>query len=432
MLRTAVARDLPAALLATLLAGCCLPAPAPSPDAPTPPPPPATPPAPSSGGTSASSGAPPPPGPFLSRLPETTSRSDSHLEARARANRIPQSEDLREEFASLVDGPAGDVTGGRLLCDLQMPATPWFRSRPDMRARFTLAGGATMVADGRDNRDNVTLAVPVDRLTAGDALRIEVHDRDLFNNDDFLDAIDTPFPGHFPLIKQGGARKLTVTCRHQSADVVAPRFADARRVSAERLDQWRTSLADALHPARPDLGYPWDRHEAMEEAIDGMAALVGWEEPAVVAARQDRLAGVSAWETRAATLVKTLLAKAHAGKDALAIRGLGSVGPISVTCGEQGVRALLAGTPVAGEASPPCVVQTVTSVDMADPATMGTWEVALVLPEGRTERLILLTTKPGSAIWQTAALGGALGSSPIKTAVMLRVSDGRTAELWRL
>jgi len=425
------------ALLAAPLDGCCVPAPSPTTERPTPPPDPQAAPTPGGSAPSGAVSAPSGTAPALSgsasappsSRPASLTRADSQLEDRAKRNDIPQVGDRRAEFAALVDAPAGDITGGRLFCDLQMPNTPWFRSRPDMRARFTLGRGATMIADGHDNRDNVTLAVPVATLAAGDSIRVEVHDRDLFNKDDFLDAVDATFPGHLPLIAQGGAKKLQITCRHQGADVVANRFAAASAAGARAMETWRTSLGDALHPARLDLGYPWVTHRAMEDGIDGMAALVGWEEATVATARQDRIASLAAWERQATALVKTLRADALPGKDAVAVDGLGTVGPISVTCGEEAVRALLAGTPVAGEASPPCVVQTVTDADFAASAR---WEMALVMPEGRTESLSLLTPKAGSAIWQTSALGAPLGGSPIKEAALLRLSDGENATFWRL
>ena len=146
-------------------------------------------------------------------------RPDRDLPGRMRQNVVPQLPDARDRFSDATD-PPGPVQGGLLLCDLQMPGTSWFLSRPDIRARVRFGSSAPVVVDGPDNRDQVTVSVPVASLEVGQELAIEALDRDLFNRDDFLDRGEVSYAGRFPLFLTGAGRKLRATCRLMDSETV--------------------------------------------------------------------------------------------------------------------------------------------------------------------------------------------------------------------
>ena len=419
-------------------AGCFLPFDAPSdPDAPTPLPPAL------SGDVAEGSGG-------ATTAEETTSaaestagraggigwtvRPDSHLEDRAARNLLPQLPDAREVFTGIQDAPAGDgVQGGLLLCDLRMPGTPWFKSRPDMRAKFTVGGSALMLADGRDNRDAATLGVPVERLAKGDTLSIELFDRDLFNKDDFLDLATTPFPGHFPLIFAGSAGKLQATCRHMSAAAVAQRLPAATRTADSSMVAWETAMKDGLDARGRDLGYPWDAHEEMEDGIDGVAALVGWSHATVTALRSRRTASYGVWMVNAKGMVEQMKVGAG-GMDSevdLAVNGA-SAGPFEVVCGADAVRGALAPTGLAADGLPRCVLGAVTSGGEGSEAGVAGRRLDVVFSDGRSEDLEFLVNHGGKAWFGSAGIPSAMGRSPLQDAALLRVVLDESVEVVRL
>jgi hypothetical protein len=421
------------------LPGCCLPVsvspPAPSADAPTPPP--------SPGPGPTGSGAPGPPP--AQQAPGTTPasgrpgaasafglRPDRGLERRAASNLVPQLADARALFVGLVDGPAADaIEGGLLLCDLQLPDTPWFRSRPDVRARFQVGDAPVALADAHDNRDTSTLSVPVDRLVAGQRLRIEVFDRDLFNKDDFLDAAEAPFPGHFPMIFAGREGKLQATCRHLGAAGVARRLGPALTWADAEVAALESALGSGADPAASDLGYPWAAHTAAEDAIDEVAALVGWSTASVVVLRGRRSAGLETWRVGARGVVQDLLRTARPGGDTVDLGSGARVGPVALLCGEA-VTAALAGTRAGGQGAPRCVLE-VAMVGVALPPLLpGGRTLDLVYEDGGTEPLRHLATRDDKVYFDTERMPEILGRSGFDGAVLVRITDSRSAEVLRL
>ncbi len=363
-----------------------------------------------------------------------TVRPDSHLEDRAARNLLPQLPDVREVFTAIQDAPVGDaLQGGLLLCDLRMPGTPWFKSRPDMRAKFTVGGSALMLADGRNNRDVVTLGVPVERLARGDTLSIELFDRDLFSKDDFLDEATTTFPGHFPLIFAGSAGKLQATCRHMPAAAVAQRLPGSTKNAEESMVAWETGMKDGLDVRGRDLGYPWDAHEDMEDGIDGVAALVGWSHATVTSLRSRRTASYGSWIADAKGMVEQMKIGAG-GMDSeidLAANGA-SVGPFEVVCGTDAVRAALAPTGLAADGLPRCVLGAVTSGGEGTEGGVAGRRLDVVFPDGRSEDLEFLVNHGGKAWFGSHGVPSAMGRSPLQDAALLRVVLDESIEVVRL
>lgn len=428
----------PALCAALLLSGCCFPVDAPN-EAPTPPPG-----APSGepAGAVDGAGAVAPPGGQLpggatrgqgSFSPHWSLRPDSRLEERAGKNLVPQLADARTLFTSITDGPSKElVEGGLLVCDLRMPGTPWFRSRPDMRARFHLGKAPVALADGRNNRDAVTLSTPMSALGRGESLRVEVLDRDLFNKDDFLDAAETSFPGHFPLILAGAANKLQATCRHLDASGVAQRLPEARQSAQSAMDGWVEALGESLDARAPDLGYPWPKHEAMETGIDGVAALLGWGGAPVPSLRATRSAELATWNANAQGMVKQLTA---AAPEATAVVDLGSAsaGPFEVVCGEAPLRAALSGAAGIEDGLPRCALGvTLTGGVASEEGLPGGRKIDLVFPDARTERLQLVVNHAGKAWFSAEGTPSALGRTALQDASLVRIVRGDGVEVVKL
>jgi len=363
--------------------------------------------------------------------PRWASRPDSLLESRAARDQIPQLEDVREIFQTMRDGPSVDtLNGGLLICDLRLPGTPWFQSRPDVRASFRIGASPPLLADGHNNRDVVTLSVPVATLKSGDRLRIEVLDRDLFSKDDYLDSAEAMFPGRFPMIMSGALRKLQATCRHFDASGVRERLGPAQERADASVSVWRSAAERGLNPAKLDFGYPWTLHEAGEDAIDGVAGLVGWGHAAVGPLRERRLAVLSVWERLVAGGVADAQAAAEDPAKPLDLDGL-AVGPFQLLCGSA-VKAALAGTDAAGQGAPRCALSMPITEGQVGASLAGGRSLDLVYPGGRTEALVLVASNDDSLFFRSGALPGTLGHSPLKSAVLVRVSDGFTARFVRM
>jgi len=414
-----------AALSALLLvAGCCVPVSPPS--APTPPPPastPAPPPPSAAPPAAASSGVPP----ATAANPRWTLRPDSGLEERAQANIVPQIPDARGEFSAISDGPSVEsIRGGVVLCDISMPGTPWFKSRPDIRARLTIGEDSVVTADGRNNRDAVTLSAPVTSLARGESLRVEVLDRDLFNKDDFLDAAQGTFQGHFPMLLAGARGKLQVTCRHLGADWVEARRGHAVETASQAAEVRQQALDNGLDAAAFDFGFPWEAHREADEALDALAALVGWSALPASELRGGRLMSLVSWRKAASGRVSELRATAsYPGKTVQV--GETALGPFVKYCGAAAKEAL-AGTAAAGQGAPRCVLEI--GMPGVEPiaAEFGSHRIDVVFADGRTERLVLRGATDGRGFFSVDGLASALGRDPLQDVVLLRITDGTTAQ----
>lgn len=344
-----------------------------------------------------------------------------------RQNVVPQLPDARDRFSDATD-PPGPVQGGLLLCDLQMPGTSWFLSRPDIRARVRFGSSAPVVVDGPDNRDQVTVSVPVASLEVGQELAIEALDRDLFNRDDFLDRGEVAYAGRFPLFLTGAGRKLRATCRLMDSETVAGWVESALASASQPLASFEKAAARPIRWARQDLGYPWHEHVAAEDAIDGVAALQGWgDAPRALAARLE--AAREARNARAAEAVRSMGASAHA-PDAVLGLDADSVGPFTLHCGAA-ARAVLAGTAAAGDA-PRCVLDVGYSGD--SPITLGAgigWRLDAVFARGTTEPLYHVADKPGHVYFVVGGVPHAAGRSPLRDVALIRAVDGERVELVR-
>lgn len=382
-------------LLILLLSGCF----------PSAPPPPAPTPTPSAPGASA---ALPPPLHQGDNNPTTWGfRPDSQIERRAAANQIPQLADRWELFGQLKDGPVPSVAGGVLVCDLRLPGSKWWQSRPDMQAMLTI-GSTKQTLIGENNRDATVVTAPLASLNTGDSIQLSVEDRDLLTKNDFIDAGKTEFPGAFPLLITGLGGKLHSTCRLLRPDAVAERLAGA--VTAAERGVSGFERARGVDLRAQDLGYPWTEHQTAESSMDAVAGLVGWSH-AELTDRRRRFTEAKAAQMRTlADAVQTQLAKATpVGRDARR-PGDTSFRVDALICGED-ARARF------GDTAPQCALQfggTGTGVD-------------LVWPDGRTEALTPLEGHPGYLAASTP-LGG---ESPQK-AVLARVADQGGVQFWKM
>lgn len=417
--------------LAVLLSGCCVPmpsSPAPGTTAPTPPPPgpsdrptPATP-APGARGALASG---PPVEPSSSGASFNTG-----LEHRVGVNLVPQLDDAWELFGSLTDGPGEDtVSGGLLLCDLRLPGTPMFRSRPDIQARFDIAGGLRILADAHNNRDSAVLSAPLGTLTRGDPIKVTVMDRDLFSRDDLIDGAQTVYQGHFPLVLTGIADKLHGTCRHVDAATVSRRLTPALVEARATLAALEARVRGGVDLAAPDLGYPWTEHLALQGGIDSVAALVGWTQADSAALRASFSALRNDWRTVAAAGAADALAGA-----ALLGGSFGwgpvTVGPVVRLCGQDAAAALV-GTPAADHTPPSCLLDV--SITGAAPAVdLGGGRLELLSPDGRTVDPTVLVALPDRLLIDAAMVGASPNPATLQFATALRLTDGRTAAFLRL
>ncbi len=339
--------------------------------------------------------------------PARTTRPDTGLERRAAANQIPQLADRWALFGALHDGPVPTVEGGVLVCDLRLPGSPWWKSRPDMQAILE-HGGARQILVGENNRDATVVTAPLSHLATGDSLLLRVEDRDLLTKNDPIDGGSVAFPGSFPLLVTGAGGKLHATCRLLRPDAVAERLKAASLVAERGLAAYEGARGVDL--TAPDLGYPWSQHRAAEAGLDEVAGLVGWEHPEITARRR-RLAEAMAAEARTlAEAVQAQTAKATPAGRAAQRPGGGSLKVVALLCGQAAEARL-------GRPARDCVVQVEGDGSGAE----------LVWGDGRTEALLPVDDQP-----DLLALERIGGDRVALEAVLLRVAGGGGAQFWRM
>ncbi len=378
-------------------------------------------------------------------------RPDRRLRQRMARNEVPQIDDRWGLFAELKDGPIDPATGGVLFCDLRLPGTPWYASRPDMEAALTLGSTPTMFLVGEDNRDATVVTAPIPSLTTGDPIKLVLEDRDLFGRNDHLDSANGSYAGAFPLLLVGNARELHATCRSMRRDDVQRRLSTRQREADEALTAF--DRARVLDEAAPDWGYPWPQHEDAEAAIERVPALVGWGHTSV-GPLLDRLdATKTAWETDAQAAVETTKARATpVGTTARAPGDRVDLTLEQLAC-DAGVDALFtAGGVPSEELRPRCVAELKVSAPVSaaglapftiEPRAVipGAGGVDVVLPAGRTEPLYVRAVfvdgshtvppptevSPGSDVRLLLEAQGDYGNtSTLQQGVMLRVERGST------
>ncbi len=363
------------------------------------------------------------------------------LDDRARRNVIPQLDDRAALFTRLTEAASPVVDGtfaGVLLCDLRLPGTRGlFRSRPDMRATVKV-GGDTFIVDGEDNRDATVVSMPL-RVADGDRFELLLDDRDLFR-DDRLDVVATTFRGTLPWLLAGSREKLRGTCLGLPMDEVSRRAQEVLPTLPATLDAF--DAACVPNRAASGWGYPSAESWTHAEAIDDLAALVGWGSehtaPAVAEFRAQREA------CRAA--VRSDIAEARG--EAVAVGEPLTVGAVTLTvarrlCGKA-VRDAFVDEP---DLARPCVLEVTVASSTGGPLPTGSTSVAfdLVHPDGRTASLSpyallvdgvaappgpgLLPAAPVTA-WYTADYDGTDDS--LAKAAVVRLSDGTTAAIGRL
>jgi hypothetical protein len=345
--------------------------------------------------------------PELVEAQSWTLRPDTALERRAAANQTPQLPDRWELYGALKDGPIASVERGVLVCDLRLPGSPWWRSRPDMQAILEVGGGKQFLV-GENNRDATVVTAPLSALKTGDELKLGVEDRDLLTKNDWIDGGSTTFPGAFPLLIAGTGGKLHATCRLMRPDAVAERLKAGIRDAERGLTAYEKARGVDL--TAQDLGYPWNEHQAAEAGIDAIAGLVGWTD-SEVEPRRRRLKEAKAAEMRTlAEAVQTQIPKSTPVGRPAKRPNENPLTVLSVHC-DDAARALF------GNEAPSCVFKVEGDGTGAD----------LVYPDGRTEALRPMKKQP---MYLAADYAGA-STHPAK-AVLLRVSNGKAAQFWRV
>lgn len=380
-------------------------------------------------------------------------RPDRMLEERATRNEIPQVDGRWDLFAELKDGAVDPATGGLLVCDLRLPGTPWYKSRPDMQATLTLGNGRPMVLVGDNNRDATVVTAPIGALASGDPIKLLLEDRDWIGKNDYLDSATGAFAGVFPLLLVGASRKLHATCRGMPRDEVQRRLAERERDASGAVTSF--DGARRLDAAAPDWGYGWPQHEAAEAAVEQVPALVGWGDPAV---RQllDRLADIkAAWDVDVqAAVSKTARGAVAAGATTTAPGGQVEVTVEQVACGGTAVAVASGlGVPTA-EGVPECLAKLrltalhgPLNLPSYSPGTAaivpGAGAIDVVLPSGRTEATFVHATAlagqhaspppsqipAGTDLTLLLAVDAAFypeGGAPLQQGVMLRIERGST------
>lgn len=404
-------------LALTLLSGCCFPPvnPAPSMTGPIPIPLPSH----SPGGTpSLAPGVPLPPAPSGG----LGCRSTRRLEERATAREIPQIADAYELFGDLAGGALDPAVGGVLVCDLRLPGTPWYKSRPDMQARLQIAGGPARILVGHDNRDEVVVTAPLARLSAGDAISVAVEDRDLLTRNDPIDAASGTYNGVFPMLLTGVNRDLHVICQHQSAAATAAELPPLLADVDARVQAYDTA-AQRLDRSAEDWGFPWSEREAAERALEATVARVGWSDPRVAPQRQ-RLVGLEqGWDQRARGDV-TVVASAAAPPGSGVLVGAGQLRvSVGASACRTAARNLVVAAGGSADLAPSCVLELhLQAVGPAVSLNLPPDGLPLSLPGSATPELVL----PNGWTQGLSVVSGTAASGPIPagtTTTLLLAAD---------
>ncbi len=353
---------------------------------------------------------------------------DTGIERRAEQNLVPQLDDAWELFGSMSDAdPADAVSGGLLLCELRLPGTKMFRSRPDIQGRFDIDGQPRVIANGHDNRDSAVLSVPIKGLAKGDTIKVTVVDRDLFTRDDLIDAAQTAWPGHFPLLLTGLADTMHGTCRHLDATTVSRRLTPALERARTALTRWEAQLGRGVDLGGADLGYPWDQHRALEAGIDGVAALVGWRQADVASLRSSFVSGRERWASLAEVGAADALRGATAPEGTVALGGV-TLGPVSRRCGADAKAVMAAAAP--DVEAPACLIEVIVA-GAAPGLDPGSAQIDLLYAGGHTDRPAVLAVTADRLLFNPAG-GGRFGAPSAGLPTALRLRDGRTAQFLRL
>jgi hypothetical protein len=361
-------------------------------------------------------------------------RPDRRLEERARINEVPQVAGRYELYADLKDGPYDPVATALMVCDLRLPGTPWYQSRPDMQAEVTIAGGRAMTLVGEDNRDATVMTAPVASMKSGDELKLVLVDRDWLGHHDYLDTATGTYYGVFPLLLVGANRDLHVTCRLMDSAEVARRAQAARAGGDQAVTDF--DAACRLDPAAADWGYPWSEHQAAEWAVEAVPALVGWQ-GAGVRPLLDRLADVKkAWDKDATADVTRVHKSATApGVSTIAPGSAVDVTLVQVGCGSSAV-AMASSFGAPTDMVPDCLAELRMTARGA-PVGLASFDgvggavvpraggVDVVLPNGRTEDMYV----------QAVVLGGTFQPTPptqLQPGVDLTLLLGSSADIYTL
>ncbi len=325
-------------------------------------------------------------------------RTSRRLEERAGRNEAAQIDGAYELFGELAGGAVDPVVGGVLVCDLRLPGTPWYKSRPDMLARVQLAGGPEALLPGRDNRDEVVVTMPLTSLKSGDAIRISVEDRDLFNKNDPLDSATGTYAGVFPWLGVGGGKDLHVICQRQDRATTEAET-NARLPGATAAVDAYDTAAQTVDRDAPDWGEPAELRDTAEAEVETLAARIGWTDTRVAQLRQ-RLVSIGAgFDAAAAADVQAVAGGATPKGTAVGAPGGDlDVTVVAVHCGTQADTAVSAfgGDPAL---APSCVLELKTVTRTGAPQLPPIYDVGTdltlaggatpeaVLPDGRTAAL---------------------------------------------
>lgn len=179
-----------------------------------------------------------------------------------------------------------------------------------------------IVTSGTNQSNHAHFVVPAARLAANEVVDIIVNDRDRLLGRDFIDRIPLLFAGSTPLLATGAVS--AVVCRVVDTAALGP-FVHTRLWDVDdAFAQWRVG--------KPDIGSgtaTCAAPAAVTDALAHLAAMLGWDDPRVVA-RLDRAAST-----------EVAVMQACAERYAAFVGGLESVGvPATLAGTDIGVRVL--------------------------------------------------------------------------------------------
>lgn len=315
-------------------------------------------------------------------------RGDRRIEARAAVGEIPQLPDAYEIFGELRGVALDPAVGGLLVCDLRLPGTPWFQSRPDMQARLRLGGGPERILNGHDNRDEVVVTAPLASLASGEAISVSVEDRDLFNKNDYIDGATGSYEGIFPLILTGTAKKLHVLCQHVPAAAVAAQLPPLRAALGTSVAAYEAATQTTDQSAE-DWGFPWSRRVQAELDLEAVVARIGWGDARVTPLRHRLQAVATGWAALAGPEVAAAAASATPAGSPRVAPG----GQVTVTVGARGcgstARSMVLAAGGLEEQVPRCVLELhLEATAAAVPFPVAMDGLTLTLPGGAAPELV--------------------------------------------
>jgi hypothetical protein len=246
------------------------------------------------------------------------------------------------DAASAANAPgvaiACRLSAGRYKEDKIMPAF----DKADLMVTATFGEGKgrmTFHALGPEDTNEIDFVLPLLPLAEGKSVAVSLTDRDVFSNDNVARFTITHRSAAPLTIRAASVRG---ECRSVPRAVIEASFQSARTSADNALAEMALERPDITQPSS-DVGRPSDGLGAMTYELQGLAALVGWDDPRVVrrVGRALALRGSQAAEiARQAALIRAALPSPAGGATPMADGAL-EVRATKYECGPNVVKAYL-------------------------------------------------------------------------------------------